>query len=354
MQEPLYRSPKSSGTELPDVSIIILTYNGSKYIEALLKSLSSQSYPKEKIEIIVVDNASTDDTLSLVQKSYPNVKHIALARNMGFAAGNNEALKYAKNNFLVFLNQDTICHENWLMGLVNGLLEDKNLGACTSNIISPGTEEFRHLDNHYAINSVYFYDLSPFGYGQYRKKIGSRNLFSKIVSGCSFIIRRQTIEELGYLFDEKLWMYTEDTDLSLRIHNLGYKICVVCNSVVFHMHGFPNKIKLGYFNLISKALMNRVYVFFKNMKGLEFALFSPFLFLGGIFKITEFPLKPLQKAVLFFPFALFSMGCMFIALFHLPEYIADRHYILKKRRTKGFPILKLVFKNTDTQETQPC
>lgn len=324
--------------------MIILTYNGAKYLESLLESLSEQSYPKEQMEIIVVDNASTDDTVTLVQTGCPHVKCVPLDRNIGFAAGNNKAIQYAQHDFLVFLNQDTVCHRDWLSGLMLSIVEDKGIGACTSNMILPNTQKYRCMDRHSSLNSLYFYDLSPFGYGRYRKTIGRPFVFPKILSGCSFVIRRETVTELGYLFDDQLWMYVEDTDLSLRIHNLGLRICAVRDSVVYHLHDNDVEINPNHLYFAASAIMNRVCVFFKNMGALEFFLFFPILWIGGIFKIFEFHLRPSQKAAYLLPFGFFSMVCMLLALLRLPRYSAKRRSILERRRVKGFYVLKLLLK----------
>jgi len=326
----------------PNVSVIILTYNGRHYLKALLDSLSEQSYPKERVEVIIVDNASNDDTIPFVQKFYPNVKQVALAKNLGFAAGNNRGLQYARHDYLVFLNQDTICHRDWLSGLMKRMVEDDKIGVCTSNIFSPETDEFHLMDKRSLLNTLYYYDLSPFGYGRYRRITGKRVMNTQILSGCSFVIRRELVKQLGYLFDEELWMYVEDTDLSLRIHNLGKHVCVTRDSVVYHLHDSNMQVRADRVVIAARAIINRVHVFFMNMGALEFFLFSPFLFLGGIFKILEFRMSTVRKTIFFIPFSLFSMACMIFALFRLPKFKLKKMRIMKKRRTKGFHILKLV------------
>jgi len=330
----------------PHVSVIILTYNGSRYIKTLLDSLYDQSYPRDRMEIIVIDNASTDNTLSIVKNKYPWVRCIPLPENIGFAAGNNRGLQYAKYDFIVFLNQDTICHQDWLKGLISIMLEDESIAACNSNIITTKTEDFRAMNRQLSFNSLFYYDLSPYGYGCYRIKTGKRIFYTRLLSGCSFMIRRRIISELGYLFDEQLWMYAEDTDLSLRLLTTGHKFCAVRDSVVFHLH--QNKIKFGRdaLRLSGKAIMNRVFVFFNNMKLPEFALFFPLMFTGGVFKIFELGLPTSRKAIFFVPFALFSMLCMMIALFDLPRYAAEKRKINKKHCRKGPSILKLLLKQS--------
>lgn len=330
----------------PNVSIIILTYNGSQYITSLLDSLYDQSYPRDRMEIIVVDNASTDNTRSIVKNKYPHVKCVALPENIGFAAGNNRGVKYAKYDFLVFLNQDTICHRDWLQGLINIMFEDEKIAACNSNIITTKIGDFREVNRQLSFNSLFYYDLSAYGYGCYRIKTGKRLVFTKLLSGCSFMIRRQIISELGFLYDEQLWMYAEDTDLSLRLHNAGHKFCAVRDSVVFHLHKNEIKFNRDILRLSAKAIMNRVYVFFKNMEPIEFLLFFPLMLFGGVFKIFEFHFSMSKKILFFIPFCLFSILCMFLALFYLPKYASKKRYSIKNRRAPRFSIIKFLIRQT--------
>jgi len=139
-------------------------------------------------------------------------------------------------------------------------------------------------------------------------------------------------------------MYAEDTDLSLRIHNLGRRIGVVRDSLVYHLHDSDITIRKNDLYLSARAIMNRIHAFFKNMGGLEFILFFPFLFFGGIFKIFEFPLKTSEKVLYFIPFSLFSMVSMLMALPALPKFAAKQRCVMKGRCVEGFPILKLVLR----------
>lgn len=329
---------------LPRVSIIILTFNGEKYIDNLLSSISVQSYPKDRMEIIVIDNASIDKTVAIVESKFPQVKCIALEKNIGFAGGNNKALNYVKNEIIVFLNQDTVCHRNWLKALINGIFRDESIGACSSNIIPVDMHTLQNINQKLPPEELYLCDLTPYGYGRYYKLQKTSFVFSKILSGCSFAIHKQTVDELGYLFDEQFWMYAEDTDLSLRIHNIGKRICVARDSVVYHLHNNDVKVKKSHISFSAQAIMNRVYAFFKNMYNIEFILFFPLLFLGGILKISELQISNLKKVLYFIPFSFFSMVCMFTALFKLPKFAVNRKLVLKSRVPNGLAILKLVLK----------
>ena len=333
-----------SNYHYPDVSIIILTYNGSKYMKPLLESLMDQSYPDNRVEIIVVDNASTDDTQEIIESNFPFVKVVPLKRNMGFAAGNNQGLLHASHGLLVFLNQDTACHPDFLESLVATITADKSIAACNPNIITPGQKNFGNFSKNESQKSLFLCDLSPFGYGKNRTLNGKSICYTKLLSGCAFIIRRETIAKLGYLFDDQFWMYAEDTDLSLRIHNMGQQICVIPEAIVYHLHNSNMALEKGRLLMAAGAIKNRVYAFYKNMNGLEFVLFFPFLFFGGILKIFEFPLTTVRKAIYFLPFGFFSMACMICALFHLHRFAKKKQGIMKNRRIPNYALLKLILK----------
>jgi GT2 family glycosyltransferase len=330
--------------DYPSVSVIILTYNGSEYIKPLLDSLLSQSYPSDRMEILVVDNASSDDTLSITRRKFSSVKIVALEKNIGYAAGNNQALLHASHDLLVFLNQDTICHPGFLQSMVGMMQTDKSLAACNPNIITPDAERFGTKDPTFTPESLYLCDLVPFGYGQNRIIDGKKIYRTKLLSGCAFIIRRETVSKLGYLFDDRLWMYAEDTDLSLRIHNMAQHICVTRDAIVYHLHKSDINLAKGRILTAAGAIKNRVFAFYKNMSGLEFFFFFPFLFFGGIFKLFAFPLTSSKKAIYFLPFGFFSMVCMLAALFHLPRFAAKKQAIMEKRRIPNYALLKLILK----------
>ncbi|MBT8363718.1 MAG: glycosyltransferase family 2 protein [Deltaproteobacteria bacterium] len=326
----------------PPVSVIILTFNGGEYISQLLQSLENQTYPGDLVEIIVVDNASTDDTVGIIQRSHPSVNLVLLKKNIGFAAGNNKGLRFASHDILVFLNQDTVCHSEFLISLVDVMIKDTTLAACNPNIIVPDPADFTKVDSLFPPKSLHVCNLSPFGYGQNRMIHGQAIYYPKLLSGCAFIIRRETISKLGYLFDDQLWMYAEDTDLSLRMYNQGQKIGAARDAVIFHLHSSNMGFTKSRLLLAGQAVKNRLFVFYKNMDMLEFLFFFPLLFLGGVFKIFELPLTTAKKAIYFLPFSLFSMICMILAVLQLPGFAAQKRINKKKRRIPGFSILKLL------------
>ena len=118
---------------VPLVSIIIVNYNGFRFLKQLLSSLAVLNYPR--YEIIFVDNASKDESVSFVENEYPNVKIIKSKINLGFAEGNNIGIEEAQGELIALINNDTVVDSDWLLHLVNAINEDINIGAVGSKIL---------------------------------------------------------------------------------------------------------------------------------------------------------------------------------------------------------------------------
>lgn len=121
--------------ELPYVSVITVNYNGERFLPTYFLALDNLSYPKDKLEVIFVDNASTDNSVSYVKENFPWVKIIRNNKNLGFAEGNNVAICQAKGEYIALLNNDTVVDKNWLLELVKIAQSDASIGACTSKIL---------------------------------------------------------------------------------------------------------------------------------------------------------------------------------------------------------------------------
>jgi hypothetical protein len=125
---------------------------------------------------------------------------------------------------------------------------------------------------------------------------------------------------------------------------MARNICVTRDAIVYHLHKSNMDLEKGRILTAAGAIKNRVFAFYKNMSGLEFLFFFPFLFFGGIFKIFAFPLTTVRKAIYFLPFGFFSMACMMAALFQLPRFAAKKRRIMEKRLIPNFALLKLILK----------
>lgn len=119
----------------PFVSVVILNYNGRQYLEDCLSSVERVDYPHERLETILVDNASSDGSVDLVAERFPRVRLIRNQDNLGFAGGNNAALRGTEGDYIALLNNDTKVEADWLKELVLAAEADQSIGACTSKIV---------------------------------------------------------------------------------------------------------------------------------------------------------------------------------------------------------------------------
>ena len=209
----------------PLISIVIVNYNGIKWLKNCLDSLYKQSYTN--YEIILVDNCSSDGSCEFVKSNYPNVKLLEQNKNYGFAKANNIALKYANGEYLLFLNNDTIVQEEWLEKLVKAALDNPEYKLLAS-VQLPDQEGGKTRDI-----TVYF-DASVYS----PKSSVKRNIVdSAFASGACFLVHKDWLKEVEYLFDEFYFMAVEDLDLSLRTLFAGGKIGYVMDSKLIHFVG---------------------------------------------------------------------------------------------------------------------
>jgi GT2 family glycosyltransferase len=210
------------------VSVIIVTHNSAEYVSACLDSLRSQIY--ECFEVIVYDNASTDETRTLIRDCYPEVEFIEGRENIGFAAANNRAAGLARGDFLAFLNPDTMVEPDWLLPLIDTLESDQTVGAVTPTLSFAETPDIVNTCG----NEVH---LSGMTYcrGLGMPAGGGAPIEVGAVSGAAFVIRRKLFEQVGG-FEAKFFMYFEDTDLSLRLRCAGFRCLAVPESKVRHAY----------------------------------------------------------------------------------------------------------------------
>jgi GT2 family glycosyltransferase len=209
---------------LGTASILIVTYNHKNYLKACIESIQNQDYPHE---IILIDNCSTDGTVEYVKENFPFVKVVESKKNLGYGAGNNVGVKYAKGEYVVILNPDTIVEKNWLKELIKPLEKGERLFTTPKILLFDG----------FAISGcglVAHYTGLTFARGYLAKPCEFKKLeYVSCFSGACFAIRKKDFEELGG-FDEKFFLYNDDSDLSWRAHLKGFKILYVPLSLIKH------------------------------------------------------------------------------------------------------------------------
>jgi GT2 family glycosyltransferase len=210
------------------ISVIVLNYNGRRWIEPCLSALAAQA-GAPPFEILFVDNGSTDGSTALVADRFPSVRIIENGRNLGFAAGNNAGARAAIGETLAFLNNDTIPAPDWLARLHAARIETLGRALITSRIV--------FLDRPDVVDSAgdgYLRAGGAFkhGHGAYADGfMSSREVFG--ACGAAFAIRRDLFDELGG-FDEDFFMVYEDVDLSYRARLAGHHCWYAADAVVRH------------------------------------------------------------------------------------------------------------------------
>lgn len=246
------------------VAIIIVNWNGKKFLEDCLNSVYRQTY--QNFDVYFVDNGSIDESVDFMMKNFPKTKIIKLENNTGFAKGNNigikEAFKDGEVEYIVCLNNDTIVESNWLEELVKTIEKHREAGAAQSKIFL-GDRKTIHSTGA-IINYDFSSDQRDFG-----KTNNYINIESEIDSavGCSLLLRRSVIETCG-LFEESYFAYKEDDEICFKIKKNGYKIFYSPNSIVYHLHSktlgkqSPKKFYLNernrLFNLITFGSLNQI------------------------------------------------------------------------------------------------
>lgn len=251
------------------VSIIVLNWNGKHYLERCLSSVLEQTYPD--FEVVLVDNASTDGSVEFVRERFPEVRIIHNEENLGFAAGNNVAIKATRGDCVATLNNDTQIDPHWLEELVKAAEADPKVGMCASKML------FLHRPD--IINSTGI-SLDRAGIAWDRRggerdegdEAGPIEVFGPCAGAALY--RRAMLEEVG-LFDADFFAYFEDVDLAWRARLAGWRCLYVPTARVYHVHsatgveGSPSK------NYLMGR--NKVWMITKNYPAPELFLYLPLI-----------------------------------------------------------------------------
>ena len=218
------------------IVIIILNWNGYDDTSELLNSLKkANKIPKS--HIVVVDNDSTHNDAEKLKMNYGDfIEVIKCENNLGFAGGNNTGIKYALNNladYILLLNNDTIVEPDFLEPLINVLNSNNAIG-----ISAPQINYYQDRRKIWTSGGkISRIRGSGFAYSdKFEDNKDKENKYVDFVSGCCMLIKREVFDKVG-LFDEKYFLYVEDTDFCFRTIKAGFKIIVSQNSKIFHKIG---------------------------------------------------------------------------------------------------------------------
>lgn len=244
------------------IAVLILNWNGKELLERFLPSVLQFS---EEADVIVVDNASDDESLSYLNKHHPEVGIISFEKNLGYAGGYNKAIKQVDYKHLVLLNSDVRVTENWLKVPLAFLEKNPSYAACQPKIKdekSPENYEYAGAAGGYIDALGYpfcrgrIFDNLEEDKGQYNT---SMDVFW--ASGAALFIQRKPFLDVGG-FDESFFAHQEEIDLCWRLLNRGFKIAFIPQSKVYHLGGasldtaHPQKTYLNFRNNLIMMMKN--------------------------------------------------------------------------------------------------
>lgn len=316
-------------TEKLIVSIIVLNWNGKAYLEKCLASLEKQTY--SAIEIILVDNASADDSVKFVKERFPKVKIIVNNENLGFAAGNNIGIRAAQGEYIMVLNNDTEVDSKCVEELVKVMKSSNKIGACATKILSYFNRGIIDV-----AGLIIYPDGSARGRGRLETAKNNFNRQEEIFFGsdCAALYRREMLNEIG-LYDEDFFAHHDETDLGMRAHWKGWQCIYVPTAIVYHMYSASH----GAYSPLKAFLVerNRMYVAIKNFP-LSLLLISPFFTIkrfllqaygalahkGSAGRFTESSSKIQLASIL--------LKAYISAIVNLPKFIKKRRVILSNKK----------------------
>jgi hypothetical protein len=271
----------------PLVSVIIVNWNGLDNLRICLPSLFKQTY--RRFEVILVDNASADGSVSWVKKTFPQVKEIILPHNYGFAAANNLGYEKSLGEYVLFLNNDTRLDQKAVAELVNVLQADSDIGGAQSKLLlMDQPERLDSIGAFFTLNGFLFHNH----FGDIDKPEYDRLIELYTAKGAAMMFKREVLDKVkidGNVFDPDYFAYFEETDLCHRIWLAGYKIVYAFKSVVFHKMGTTSS-KIASEFVQYHSFKNRIRSYLKNLSPgyllpvmLRLTVFSLFFAIGNIF-----------------------------------------------------------------------
>lgn len=314
---------KRSKKKNPPVSIVIVNWNGKKYLEKCLLSLQKVTY--KPLGIIVVDQNSKDGSQEMVKKKFPKIFLIKNKENIGYVGGNNLGVKKAKGKYILILNNDIEVEKNFLEPLVEAMEKDKKLGC-----VQPKAINLRHQGKLDGAGS--FFTVTGFlfhqGYLEDEKEPRFNIRYPVYsVKGAYMMSRRNLFLRLGG-FDEDFFIYFEESDFCGRLWVAGYRVEYIPNSVVYHWGGGDTRLdwekKFPFVQY--RSFKNRICSHLKNLSLEKLLIVLPihlalsesaslFYLLSGKWRVTI----AIQKAI-------------YWNLFNIRRILAKRSFIQNRLR----------------------
>jgi GT2 family glycosyltransferase len=272
----------------PKVALLVLNYNGIKWLPRCLSSVAKTKYGN--YEIYLIDNASTDGSIEFVHRNFPSVRVIQNSSNLGFPKAYNIAIAQVDAEYVVMLNNDTeVLDTRWLEYLVRVAVDDPKVAAVSPKMVS--MREHRVLESVGGMGIPFWRGIVDIGTGQLDDDQYPENFEPFAYSGGAVLVRKSGFIDAGGL-DREMFMYFEDSDLSWRLRLRGWRIGYASNAKVAHASGGttggkllnPTRLYYCHRNLLRAEVKNcgpslawalRNYLLFSLLMILGFLLYEP-------------------------------------------------------------------------------
>jgi GT2 family glycosyltransferase len=326
----------------PLVSIVIPNWNGKKYLKDCITSLRGQTH--NDLEIIVVDNASEDDSVEYLQKNFPETKVIQHDRNLGFGAANNTGIKAARGKYIMMLNNDTVLEPECIKELIKGIEKDKKYGACASKIL------LRNEDNLLDVAGIAVcLDGLSIGRGRLEnsnKYYNEEEVF--FASDCACLYKKEMLDDIGLtdeIYDTDFFAYADETDMGWRAQLAGWKCIYNPKAVVHHLHSASSSNYSSFKAFLVER--NRIWVAVKSLP-------ASFIFMGIFYTLLRYYYQALgaftgKGAAGRFVKEVDKMELVKIlfkanasAAAGLPKMLRKRREIMKKKRVSNRDIYRVL------------
>ena len=259
------------------LSIITVNYNGLKDTCALIESIPFN----ENMEVIVIDNASTQDEASIIQKQFPQVKVIRSEKNLGFAGGNNLGIKESKGDYIFLINNDTIFKDFDVYSLINRFKTSPNIGIVCPKIRFAWANTPIQYAGYTPLSKITIRNQA-IGFGEIDNGQYDTALPTPYAHGAAMLIKREAMEKVG-LMPEEYFLYYEEIDWSLMFTRAGYEIWYDPACTVYHKEskstGQNSPLRTYYIT------RNRLLLVKRNYKGIN--KYLSYIYLIGIVGLRD-------------------------------------------------------------------
>ncbi|MCK4781685.1 glycosyltransferase family 2 protein [Candidatus Parcubacteria bacterium] len=304
------------------ISIIIVNYNGKKWLKKCLDSLFSQTY--KNFEIVFVDNDSSDDSVDFIKKNYPKVRIVQSDRNLGFAGGNNLGISESKGDIILLLSNDTWVENDFLKNILS-YFEEHNF-----DVVGVLQSEYERKEIKIR-NSCSRID--PTGASVVLPKKDNEEHFS--ACGCCLLFKKNLYEKTRGL-DGRFFMYFEETDWCWRLHLFGKKVGIAENTFIYHASSGSTGPGLKYLTFLWRN-QNIPQMLLKNYSWYNLLWTLPLYVIQNIFEIIFF-LVNLKFKIAWSYFE----GWVFIVK-NFKGIMKEREWVQRNRKVSDYEIMKKFF-----------